>query len=122
MIHVLVVDDSKVVHTFVEDCLSGKDCKFDHAYNGEEAIKFLSDQGKYDIVLLDWEMPVMNGLETMKSIKETGVEIPVVMVTTKNKHADIKQMLSEGVKEYVMKPFTKEILVEKIEDVLNKSI
>jgi len=120
MTNLLIVDDSKVVHSFVKDCLKDKNCKIGHAYNGEEALKILTTEGVFDIVLLDWEMPIMNGLETMAAIAKSNLDTPVVMVTTKNKHTDIKQMLNEGVREYIMKPFTKEILIEKIEDVLGK--
>ena len=64
---------------------------------------------------MDWEMPVLNGLDTLSELKKKGVSIPVLIMTTKNSPEDIAQMLDRGASEYLMKPFTIDILFYKIE-------
>jgi two-component system chemotaxis response regulator CheY len=119
MIKVLVVDDSKAVHSYIEDCFEGTDGVLEHAYNGKEALsKILPDLGsKYNVVLLDWEMPVMNGPELLTKVRLEKLTIPIIMMTTKNAPGDISQMLDSGASEYIMKPFTQDIVFEKIESV-----
>ena len=70
---------------------------------------------KFDLILLDWEMPVLNGPGTFSEFKKMELKIPVVMMTTKNASEDIQTMLNMGVAEYLLKPFTIDILFEKIE-------
>lgn len=65
---------------------------------------------------------VLSGPETLAQIKTRGWGVPVIMVTSRNKMEDIARMLEEGAEEYIMKPFTAEVVIEKIEDVLGKKV
>ena len=114
MFNILVVDDSKAIHAYMEQCFAETNHTLFHSYDGKEAIKRLNDlsQPKVDLMLLDWEMPVMSGLECYRALKGNGQELPTIMVTTKNKVEDIKLMLTAGVSDYIMKPFTGEIILE----------
>ena len=112
---VLIVDDTRTVHMFIRSITKGEPLDFIDAYNGEEALGVLT-QEKPDLVLLDWEMPVMNGPETITKIVELYPSLPVVMMTTRNSHEDISSMMAAGAREYLMKPFTKELLLEKIQE------
>ncbi len=115
MFTVLVIDDTKSVHAFIRS-LVGKtpEIQLKGAMNGAEALELLQKGEAYDLILLDWEMPILNGPDTLTKIKEMGVSTPVVMMTTKNSAKDIQTMLEAGVAEYMMKPFTSDILFEKI--------
>jgi len=114
---ILHVDDSKSVHTFVESMLVGTDTTLMHAYSAEEALEILKADQTIDLLLLDWEMPGMTGAELIEVLRGDGFGKPIIMVTTRNKPEDILHILSLGTSEYIMKPFTKDILIEKIASV-----
>jgi len=113
---ILSIDDSKSVHAFINVCLEGTDHSIEHAYNGEDGLKILKENPRrFDLVLLDWEMPGLTGPEVLVELMKLPIKFPVVMVTTKNNMEDISRVLGIGAREYIMKPFTREILLEKIE-------
>ena len=117
---VLIVDDSKTVHFFIKGLLPDE-FDFSDAFDGVQAVDIL-DKETFDIILLDWEMPNLNGFETLKAVRAKGIETPVIMVTSVNKMENIAASLEAGANEYIMKPFTKEILAEKLETVLGKKV
>ena len=117
---ILCIDDSKAVHAFLKICVEDVSSDFKSVFDGEEALEFLkANQDKVDLIFLDWEMPKMEGPEVLVSIKSQGVQAPVIMLTSKNKISDISAVLSQGAAEYIMKPFTKDIILEKIAMVLD---
>jgi DNA-binding response OmpR family regulator len=117
---ILLVDDSKAVHAYTTVCFNGLNVELSHVYNGQEAVELLSkNKDAFDIVLLDWEMPVLDGPSTYEKLKDLGVS-PVVMMTTKNSPDDMMFMLNKGVSEYILKPFTSDILIEKVQTVLGE--
>ncbi len=117
MFRILIVDDTKSIHTFVKELLKKRaDLQFADAYNGQEAVEVINKSAnEFDLVLLDWEMPIMTGPEALQAIKESGCNIPVIMMTTRNAPDEIAKLLEMGASEYLMKPFTADILLEKIE-------
>ena len=117
---ILVVDDSRAVHMFVDGMFAGKQVELTHAHNGQIACDTF-EEGKFDLILLDWERPEKDGLATASEIRQRSA-VPIIMVTSKNEVADIERMLSVGVNEYVMKPYTPEILFDKIEQVISKKV
>lgn len=122
MIKVLIVDDTKTVHTFVKSLCKDLLIEFHSVYNGQEAVDCLSDNNRFDLILLDWEMPIMNGPATLFNIKSMGLKCPVVMMTTKNSFENISEMLSQGASEYLMKPFTLDIFLEKVNYALGDEV
>jgi two-component system chemotaxis response regulator CheY len=92
-------------------------CGFEvvEAKNGREGLERVREQ-PVDLVLLDWNMPVMNGLELLQHIRsEPGVGSPcVMMVTSESDLREVKEALETGANEYVMKPFTPEIILDKL--------
>lgn len=114
---ILSIDDSKAVHAYLTECLKGTNVTLRHAFGGNEGVKEATSGKEADLILLDWEMPDKNGPEVYDQIRAAGRDIPTIMLTSKNSVEDITRMLEKGVKEYVMKPFTAEILIEKIESV-----
>lgn len=87
------------------------------AADGQEALDSLSSEGLPDAILLDWNMPVMNGIEFLKEFRADAVNAacPVIMVTTNSDFENITEALSAGANEYVMKPFDKEMLFGKLD-------
>jgi two-component system chemotaxis response regulator CheY len=121
MFKVLIVDDTRSVHAFLKALLAkAPGIEVTSVFNGEEALDLLEKDQTFDLLFLDWEMPKLNGPDTFQSYKKEGHTAPVIMMTTKNNPEDIARMLESGVSEYMMKPFTIDILFEKIEFVTGK--
>jgi len=83
------------------------------AENGKFALEALA-KGGIELVITDWNMPVMNGLEFVTELREVNPTIPILMVTTNASNQDVIQALKAGVNNYVVKPFTPEVLKEKV--------
>jgi two-component system chemotaxis response regulator CheY len=116
----LVVDDSSTMRRIIINTLN----RLGHrdvveASNGREGIERIVDQA-VDIVITDWNMPEMNGIEFVRSLRATeGTKaLPVLMVTTNAAKDDIVEALRAGVTNYVVKPFTPDTIREKIDAVL----
>ena len=123
MFQILMIDDTKSVHAFVKSLLlKSPEVVVTSVFNGQEALKLLETKSDFQIVLLDWEMPILDGPSTFAAFIEKGIKIPTVMMTTKNKPEEIEKMLMMGVSEYLMKPFTIDILFEKIEYASGKAL
>jgi two-component system chemotaxis response regulator CheY len=112
----LVTDDSATVRRVARKLLTGLGFEVDEAENGQVALdKCL--QRMPDVVLLDWNMPVMNGLEFLKALRhsEGGRAPAVVFCTTETDVDHIQRAMANGANEYLMKPFDKESLISKLE-------
>jgi two-component system chemotaxis response regulator CheY len=119
---ILIIDDSRVIHLLVKEILAEAECAFDHAFNGQEGLDKLEESpAGYDLILLDWEMPKLTGPDTLVEIKRRGYPAPVVMMTSRNAPADIASLLNLGAAEYIIKPFTKDIVINKIASIVNVS-
>jgi CheY-like chemotaxis protein len=107
---VLVVDDSKLLHRMYEVMLKGKTLVF--ALDGVEAIERLGEHPDVELVLLDINMPRMNGLECLAHMKAhpTLSRVPVIVVSTEGREDDAKRALAAGAAAYVTKPFRHESL------------
>jgi two-component system chemotaxis response regulator CheY len=119
----LVVDDSKSIHNMLSDMLSEFNITFLHAYNGREAIDITKDSSfNADLILLDWEMPELSGIEALSLLKQERPSQVILMMTSKNSLNNIIEALDKGANDYMMKPFTKDILLGKINSVLGKDL
>ena len=114
----LVVDDSKVIRMVARRILQELDFDIAEAANGEEAISACR-QSMPDAILLDWNMPVMNGLDFLKTLRacDGGDRPKVVFCTTENDMDHIRQAISAGADEYIMKPFDRDIIEAKLSQV-----
>jgi two-component system, chemotaxis family, chemotaxis protein CheY len=112
----LIVDDSSFIREYLRYLLSRMDIVCAEAVDGNEALAVLAAEEAFDLMLLDVNMPVMNGLECVKILRETklGPEMKVMMVTTEADHSFIEEALDSGADEFLMKPFTPEGLREKM--------
>lgn len=114
----LVVDDSKTIRMIIRRVLTELGFEVCEAANGVEALKVLNNEKTaVCLVLADWNMPEMNGLELVKSLRQNPefASTKIIMVTTETEIGQMTQALEAGANEYVMKPFTKDVLVEKLE-------
>ena len=114
----LVVDDSKTIRMIIRRILLELGYEVCEASNGREALDVLeAEHAAVDLVLADWNMPEMNGLELVKRLRQDTEygHLKVIMVTTETELAQMASALDAGANEYVMKPFTKSILKEKLE-------
>ena len=114
----MVVDDSRTIRTILRRILAEMGYEVCEAGNGLEALQIIeSDRTGFTLVLADWNMPEMNGLELLKSLRQLPelASLKVIMVTTETEMGQMALALAEGANEYVMKPFTKDILKQKLE-------
>ena len=120
---VLIVDDSKLIHQMYRLVLMRyKHCTLVDAMNGLEALEALSKERGFDLILLDINMPVMNGIQFMEKLKETGTHrhIPVIVISTEEKEEDTVRAMNLGAWGYVVKPFKAEQLYDLIGKVMEK--
>jgi two-component system chemotaxis response regulator CheY len=114
----LVVDDSGPIRKIMKKMLLEMKHEVLEAENGEEALQQLESHPDIGLMLTDWNMPVMTGIELLEAIRGKGESFPkpvIVMVTTENEESKIARALVTGAHEYIMKPFSKEILEEKLD-------
>jgi two-component system chemotaxis response regulator CheY len=114
----LVVDDSRAVRMILARTLREIGYEVCEAANGREALKVIeAEKTALTLVLTDWNMPEINGLDLLKLVRQDPQlsSLVVVMVTTETEVDQMAAALEAGANEYVMKPFTKDILVEKLE-------
>jgi two-component system, chemotaxis family, chemotaxis protein CheY len=112
--HCLVVDDSAVIRKVARRILEGMDYMIMEAEDGSKALDVCAVHMP-DAILLDWNMPVMDGYEFLKALRKTenGNKPKVVFCTTENDVAHIARAMHAGADEYIMKPFDREILATK---------
>jgi two-component system chemotaxis response regulator CheY len=112
----LIVDDSKVIRKVARHILETLDFDVDEAEDGREALARV-DARMPDVILLDWNMPVMSGMEFLRSLRRTphAVQPKVVFCTTENDIGHIRAAIEAGADEYVMKPFDRETLESKLQ-------
>ncbi len=117
----LVVDDSSTMRRIIKNTLQ----RLGHndileAEHGVEAWDLLSANADIGVLITDWNMPEMNGLELVQKVRaeEKYVNMPIIMVTTEGGKAEVITALKAGVNNYIVKPFTPQVLKEKLEDVL----
>jgi len=113
---VLVVDDSRAMRSILGKMLKELSFELLEAGNGQEALDKLDASGPVALALIDWNMPVMDGLAFVKALRARPAfaDTKLMMVTTEADLKNVSAALEAGANEYLMKPFTKEALCEKL--------
>ena len=113
----LIIDDSKAMRSILSRMLQGLGFEVSEASNGREGMQRLQAMGKVDLALVDWNMPEMNGLEFIRTVRaeQSYDGVLLMMVTTETEMENVVRALAAGANEYVMKPFTQEIILEKLQ-------
>ncbi len=118
---IITVDDSSTMRRIIKNTLKriGYGDEILEAENGKEALEIL-ENNDVDLIITDWNMPVMDGLTFVKKIRSNKKydDVPIIMVTTEAAKEDIITALKAGVNNYIVKPFTPQVLKEKIEAVM----
>ncbi|MGF7169530.1 two-component system chemotaxis response regulator CheY [Sphingobium xanthum] len=112
----LVVDDSKVIRKVARHILESLNLQVQEAGDGREALE-MCDANLPDVVLLDWNMPIMSGLDFLKELSRRNLPQPpkVIFCTTENGVDHIRAAVDAGADEYVMKPFDRDTLESKLQ-------
>ena len=113
----LLVDDSKMIRMLLGDIMHAFGFETFEAEDGRAALEVLEAEGFVDVVLLDWNMPRMDGYELLRVLRGDArySALKIMMVTTESEMAQIARALDAGADEYIMKPFNEEIIHSKLE-------
>ena len=117
MAKAMVIDDSKAIRMILTRSLNKLGYEVCTAGDGKEALEILDQQAPaLEVVLVDWNMPEVNGLEFIKRMRgmPTYADVPLMMVTTETEVNQMVSALEAGANEYVMKPFTDDIIADKL--------
>ncbi len=120
MAKILVVDDSSTMRRIITNTLKtiGQE-NIVEAADGVEGLATLTANPDVTLVLTDWNMPNMNGLDFLTKVRESNKTIPVIMITTEAEKQNVVTAIKAGANNYIVKPFTPEVLKEKLADFLD---
>jgi len=112
----LVVDDSRAMRMILKQILRELDFEVFEASHGLEALERLREIGCVELALVDWNMPQMLGIDLVTEVRKQSAlgAMKIMMVTTETEMEQVQRALSAGADEYVMKPFTREVILEKL--------
>jgi two-component system chemotaxis response regulator CheY len=113
----LVVDDARTVRVILRRILEEMGFETIEADNGRDALTWLAEGLPTDVALVDWDMPEMNGIAFVHAVRANPAyrHLRIVMVTKETRLHNVKEALEAGADEYIMKPFTKDVVREKLE-------
>jgi len=113
----LVVEDSKTIRMILCEYLRKMNIEVVEAADGRQALDRLKEMSPPDLLLVDWNMPVMSGIDFIRAVREMRIydPLPVIMVTTNSESEHIGTAMEAGANEYIQKPCTLDALREKIE-------
>lgn len=116
-ITIMIVDDSATMRKIIKHHINqlGYEGVIE-ATNGAEGLKKL-DNREVDLIICDWNMPEMNGLQFLHALKKEEKDTPVIMLTTVNTEGEVRAALEAGATSYITKPFTRDDLKEKIDQI-----
>jgi two-component system, OmpR family, copper resistance phosphate regulon response regulator CusR len=119
---ILIVEDETSIANFISEGLEEEGFAVDIATNGKEGYKLAMDNiNEYDVILLDWMLPGMSGIEIIRNLRLANKEIPVILLTAKDTVDDVVFGLETGANDYIRKPFSFEELLARIRVLLRKS-
>lgn len=117
----LVVDDSAVMRKILIGALSrARITDVDQACDGQEAVDAAA-KTDYNLILMDWNMPNMLGIDAVRAIRALGKTVPIIMVTTEAEKSRVIEALKAGANNYIIKPFEPDTIVEKILQTVEKA-
>jgi two-component system chemotaxis response regulator CheY len=112
----LVIDDSRAIRMIIARQLGSLGFATVQAADGREALAAVAASGPFDVALVDWNMPVMNGLDFVREVRRDRAldEMAIMMVTTESEQSQVLAAIQAGASEYLMKPFSPESIEEKL--------
>lgn len=119
---VLLVDDCGMMRRFQRRVLSDLgDVAFFEASDGVEALGLIDTSGPFDLILVDWQMPKMNGQVLVQRVRATDTTTPLIMVTSETQKSRVIDAIRSGVNDFIIKPFTQETLLEKVRNAIGNT-
>jgi DNA-binding response OmpR family regulator len=120
MKRILLAEDEEILRMLITDTLAEEDYQVVEAGDGQEALVLLKD-GKYDLIVLDYMMPVYSGLEVIVKIRQGGINsnVPILMLSAKSQLSEQEQVIAAGADYFMAKPFSPLELLGKVRDILN---
>jgi two-component system, chemotaxis family, chemotaxis protein CheY len=111
----LILDDSKTTRMILRRIFTNIGFEVSEAEDGAQGLKLIREVGKPDFVTVDWDMPIMDGLAFVRAVRAEHPTLPLIMIAVANDKDHVSTALKAGVNEYLMKPFTEEMVREKLE-------
>ena len=113
---VLIVDDSQIMRKIITGALKKAGVSdIVEATNGQEAVDMVASGDQIGLILMDWNMPNMTGIEAVKKIRSNGKNTPIVMVTTEGEKTKVVEAIKAGADDYLIKPFNPKDIQLKLE-------
>lgn len=117
---ILLVEDSRVTRQIIISCLKTTgDHEILESWDGTAALPLVKNNPDLGLILTDWNMPVMGGIEFVREVRAFMPKVPIVMITIESAREDVLKAVKAGVSGYVSKPFTAAILRDKLSPFLN---
>ena len=116
---VLIIEDDKILSKTIEQCISFK-YDVDRAFDGEEGLAY-AEQKIYDAIILDLMMPIMNGYDVLKKLRENKNYVPVLILTAKDALDDKLKGFRLGADDYLVKPFNREELIARVDAIIRRT-
>jgi len=116
---VLIVDDSQIMRKIITGVLKKLDIEeIAEAVNGQEAVDIAAKDKKIDLIMMDWNMPTMTGIDAVKKIRADSNKVPIIMCTTEGEKEKVMEAIKAGANDYLVKPFNPKDIQAKLEKFL----
>lgn len=119
MANILLAEDEEVLRMLVVDTLEDEGYTIDEACDGEEAYELIK-KNSYDLILIDYMMPIYSGLEVIELVRKENIQTKIMMLSAKSQTSDQQKALDAGADYYMSKPFSPLQLVDRIEEILGE--
>ena len=117
---ILIADDSDVMRKIMAKYLEGAwVAEVEHAHDGAEALELAMNK-PFDLILLDWNMPKLLGIDILRRLRGAGLTTPIVIVTTEANRTAVIKAVRAGASNFIMKPFQKDTFLSRIQQTLDK--
>ncbi len=120
MANILLVEDDTDLSETLQDWLMFQQHNVEAVYTGTEALEQMRFS-TFDIVVLDWQLPGMNGIDVLKTYRDEGGQMPVLMLTGRTEAKEIKALMDAGATDYMAKPFNLKELSARVEQIIAKT-
>ncbi|MEE2972069.1 MAG: response regulator [Planctomycetota bacterium] len=118
---VMLVDDSRTMRTVERDILKSLGLEeIEEACDVHDALSKIT-AFQPDLMLVDWDLPELDGLELVRRVRERGESIPIILITERTERSRILEAIHEGVNNVVAKPFTAEVMIKRIQDTMTRA-
>ena len=119
---ILIADDDPITRAMISVPLrASADLEIVEAANGQQA-RALFDKSHFDVLVIDWQMPGMSGLDFTRSIRLTGSQVPILMVSAQSDRQHVMKAIKAGISDYLLKPFEATVLWSKISRLIGRPV